>query len=353
MHSDVTTLLLSASEKSQVYALDFSTWKRSVVSRCFPGKRVVFITSGTNVPVGGMLVVWGMKPVLCKLAQDVRILRLEDGFLRSVGLGADLIRPMSWVVDSRGIYYDATRPSDLEHLLAETVFNPSMITRACSLRERIVDEGVTKYNIGAACWQRPSCAGKVILVPGQVESDASLAYGAPKIRNNIGLLQAVRRANPDAHVVYKPHPDVLAGLRAKGAGEDEVMRWCDELVTDAAMGDLLMAVDEVHVLTSLAGFEALLRRKSVTCYGQPFFSGWGLTRDVVPNLRRSRRLSLDELVAGALIEYPIYLSRMSDALITPEKAMDELLAWRAKSGGTVPWWRQCFRIVLRLVIGVR
>ena len=98
------------------------------------------------------------------------------------------------------------------------------------------------------------------------------------------------------------------------------------------MGDLLMAVDEVHVLTSLAGFEALLRGKPVTCYGQPFYSGWGLTVDVIPNPREARRLSLDELVAGALIEYPIYLSRVSDALITPEQALDELLAWRAKVG---------------------
>jgi capsular polysaccharide export protein len=336
-----------------IYALDFSTWKRSAVRQCFPGARIVFITSATEAPESGMLLVWGMKPVNGELAKDVKILRVEDGFLRSVGLGCDLIRPMSWVVDGRGIYYDATRPSDLEHLLTDTAFDPATLGRATLLRERIVDEGVTKYNVGVSGWQRPSGTGKVILVPGQVESDASLVYGASKIRSNIGLLQAVRQANPDAYIVYKPHPDVMAGLRAKGTGEDKALCWCDELVTDAVMGDLLKAVDEVHVLTSLAGFEALLRGKSVTCYGQPFYSGWGLTLDVVPNLRRTRRLLLDELVAGALIEYPIYLSRVSDALITPEQALDELLAWRAKSGGAEPWWREIFRMVLRRVVGVR
>ena len=324
-----------------------------MVCRCFPGTQVVFTASAADVPAGGELVVWGMKPIVGKLASDVRILRLEDGFLRSVGLGVDLIRPMSWVVDSQGIYYDATRPSDLEQLLAEKDFPPETIARAALLRERIVAEGLTKYNIGASVWQRPSGADKVILVPGQVESDASLAYGAPNIRTNKGLLEAVRQANPQAYIVYKPHPDVLAGLRAKGAGEDEALRWCDEVVTDAAMGDLLMAVDEVHVLTSLAGFEALLRGKSVTCYGQPFYSGWGITRDIVPNPRRKRTLLLDEMVAGVLIEYPIYLSRMSDALITPEQALDELVTWRTKAGVAVPWWRQCFRVVLRLVVGVR
>ena len=159
--------------------------------------------------------------------KDVRILRLEDGFLRSVGLGADLIRPLSWVVDGRGIYYDATRPSDLEHLLARYGIRSGDVgQRAACLRERIVAEGLTKYNVGISGWQRPSGAAKVILVPGQVESDASLVYGAPQIRSNIGLLQAVRQANPDAYIVYKPHPDVMAGLRAKGVGEDQ----CPELV---------------------------------------------------------------------------------------------------------------------------
>lgn len=343
----------SFSHASTIHALDFSAWKRSALRQCFPDAKVVFIASAADVPAGGVLAVWGMKPIPGDLTANVRVLRIEDGFLRSVGLGADLIRPMSWVVDGRGIYYDATRSSDLEHLLAHTAFNPPLVQRAASLRERIVAEGLTKYNVGVSGWQRPVGVGTVILVPGQVESDASLAYGAPQIRTNIGLLRAVRQANANAHIIYKPHPDVIARLRAQGAGEEDALRFCDELVADVAMGDLLMAVDEVHVLTSLAGFEALLRGKPVTCYGQPFYSGWGLTLDVVPVPRRARRLLLDELVAGALIEYPIYLSRVGDALITPEQALDELVAWRASESTTTPWWREWFRRVLRRVVGVR
>lgn len=321
--------------------------------QCFPDARVVFIASAAHAPAGAVVAVWGIQQVPVERAMDLRILRLEDGFLRSVGLGADLIRPMSWVVDGRGIYYDATRPSDLEHMLAHSVFDVELVQRASLLRERIVSEGLTKYNVGTSAWRRPAGVARVILVPGQVESDASLRYGAPRIRSNIGLLQAVRQGNPEAHLVYKPHPDVMAGLRAMGAGEDEARCWCDEVVSDAAMGDLLMAVDEVHVLTSLAGFEALLRRKSVTCYGQPFYAGWGLTQDIVPNRSRGRRLALDELVAAALILYPLYLSRASKQLITPERALDELLLWRARVGLTVPWWRKLSRLVLRRVVGVR
>ena len=122
-----------------------------------------------------------------------------------------------------------------------------------------------------------------------MESDASLAFGAPGIRTNMGLLRAARAANPDAHILYKPHPDVLARLRAPGQGEGRALEWADEQITEVAMGTLLPLVDEVHVLTSLTGFEALLRGKAVTCYGQPFYAGWGLTRDVFPNSRRTRR----------------------------------------------------------------
>jgi len=342
-----------AVEGPAVYACGFSSWKRPVVRNFFTGATVAFVDSASQVPVGATLAVWGLKPIPGALAEGVKLIRLEDGFLRSVGLGADLIRPVSWVGDSRGIYYDATRPSDLEHLLATADFPPEMLERARSLRARIVASGLTKYNVGRAAWQRPAGGKRVVLVPGQVESDASLRYGAPGLRTNLGLLRAVREANPDAHVVYKPHPDVLAGLRARGEGEEQALAWCDEQVTDAAMGELLDAVDAVHVLTSLAGFEALLRGKPVTCHGQPFYAGWGLTADQMPLPRRRRRLALDELVAGALIVYPRYMGRADGRPITPEQALDELLAWRARDAGQTPWWRKLFRLVLRQVVGVR
>jgi capsular polysaccharide export protein len=336
-----------------LYIYQFPYWKHPVVKQCFPAFQVVFIESADKLPPGATLVLWGMRPVPEGVVADVRVWRMEDGFLRSVGLGADLVRPMSWIVDQQGIYYDATRVSDLEQLLAQTQFDEAMLARAADLRARVVATGLTKYNVGARKWQRPENMTRVILVPGQVESDASLAFGAPGERTNIGLLQTVRSAHPDAYVVYKPHPDVFARLRAEGQNEQNASRWCDEVVTDVAMGDLLTMVDEVHVITSLAGFEALLRGKPVTCYGQPFYAGWGLTQDVLPIVRRSRRLSLDELAAAVLILYPLYLSRDGQHLIEPEQALDELSAWLAKTGGRTTWWRKFVRLFLRRIIGVR
>jgi len=268
-------------------------------------------------------------------------------------LGADLTRPISWVLDWSGIYFDATQPSDLETLLSETVFPSDLMKRAVALRERVVAAGLTKYNVGTMRWSRRSGVTRVILVPGQVESDASIALGAVEIKTNLGLLKAVRAANPDAYVLYKPHPDVLARMRAKGEGEDTAVCWCNEVVPDVPMGDLLREVDEVHCLTSLAGFEALIRMKKVVCYGQPFYSGWGLTEDVAPIARRTRQLTLDELTAGVLLLYPIYISHTRNALISPEEALDELIEWRIRNGGGVVWWRSLLRMVLRRLVGVK
>jgi capsular polysaccharide export protein len=345
---------------SVIYACNFSIWKKPIVRNFFPESRVVFIQSASHVPPNSDLAVWGRKPIPGKLSSGIHITRLEDGFLRSVGLGADLVKPLSWVKDVLGIYYDPTQPSGLEVLIQTTQFTPALVKRAAQLRKLIVTAGLTKYNVGNKFWQGPTLPNcydhmdrktiitTVILVPGQVESDASLHYGAPKICTNLGLLKAVRNANPDAYIIYKPHPDVLAGLKSEGVGIKNAAIWCDEIVANVDMGDLLTKVDEVHVLTSLTGFEALLRGKVVTCYGQPFYAGWGLTRDILPITQIMRRVSLDELVACVLILYPSYISPVTSKFISPEQAVAELLAIRKNTSSATPWWRNVLRPLLRM-----
>ncbi|NEV61127.1 capsular polysaccharide biosynthesis protein [Thiorhodococcus minor] len=329
-----------------IRVLGFSPWKRKLAHRFMQGSELHFgerVMHSQAMHSNETVAVWGST----KTPPGVQALRLEDGFLRSVGLGADLVEPLSWVIDGRGLYYDARHPSDLEILLQNHEFPTSLLQRARRLRERIVATGLTKYNVGTTPWRRPECAARVILVTGQVETDASILCGAPAIRRNIELLRAAREENPDAYLIYKPHPDVLAGLRAKGDDETCAQEWCDEVVINVPMGPLLDAVDEVQVLTSLAGFEALLRGKAVVCHGIPFYAGWGLTAERAPIERRSRRLTLDMLVAGSLILYPTYISRTTQRFTTPERALDELLAWR-KTERVPPWWH---RLLLRPVLG--
>lgn len=314
----------------RVQAIAFSKWKRPIARSFLAGSTVRF-TDEVQPPLGidEVHAVWGRPDEASPLAAATagNLLRIEDGFLRSVGLGASFVRPLSWVIDRKGIYYDATAPSELEQMLQERAFDATLLRRAAALREAIVASGITKYNVGAGTWRRPAGDRHVILVPGQVESDASIRYGAPGTRTNLALLRAVRERQPRAYIVYKPHPDVLAGHRGGLPGLTDERRWCDEIVTDVPIHQLFTEVDAVELLTSLAGFEALLRGKPVTCHGSPFYAGWGLTEDLQQHPRRTRRLTLDELVAGTLIEYPVYVSRTTGAFTTPERALVELTRW--------------------------
>ncbi len=249
--------------------------------------------------------------------------QVEDGFLRSAGLGAECRPPMSIIVDrSGGIYFDPSAPSELETLLATYDFDDALLTRAARLRERIVAARLGKYGVDAEVPAPDLPAGaRVVLAVGQVEDDLSVVRGGDR-RGTTGFLARVRAAEPDAFIVYRPHPDVVAGLR-KGDLNGEGA--ADLVVTGGSLLSLIERADAVHVLSSLTGFEALLRDKKVTVHGLPFYAGWGLTQDLarVPE-RRGRKLSLDALVAGALILAPRYRDPVTKLPCPPEVLVERL-----------------------------
>ena len=262
----------------------------------------------------GEVVVWssGVDASLQKECDDtgMTLARMEDGFIRSVGLGSDFNWPYSLVVDRKGIYYDPSRPSELEDIcnaMPEHPDHTALLERAAALRALILDKGLTKYNTGfrtALPTELPE--GKtIVLVPGQVEDDASVRCGGFGM-TNLDVLRAAREARPDAFIIYKPHPDVESGNRQGAIPEATALRYADSLLQDFPMGRLLPLVHEVHTLTSQTGFEALLRGVRVFTYGGPFYAGWGLTQDRQAFPRRKAHLTLDELVAGALLLYPSY-----------------------------------------------
>lgn len=275
----------------------------------------------------------GLEPALA--ARGARLLRMEDGFLRSVGLGSNHVGGSSLVVDALGIYYDPSRPSALERLLQDEPAAAALLERAAALRELLVRCGLTKYNVGSR-EERPldAPAGRVrLLVPGQVEDDASVQKGAPpELRSNLALLERVRAENPRAWIVYKPHPDTEAGTRRGRVADEALRRYADTVVRDCSVTALFAQVDAVHTLTSLVGFEALLRGVEVHCWGLPFYAGWGLSRDRQAMPRRHRRLTLDALVAGTLIRYPLYMNPESGAPCEVE----ELVDWLATRGSAAP-----------------
>lgn len=279
---------------------------------------------------GRGLLVWA-SAVPAQIDTDgLQLRRVEDGFLRSRGLGARLVPPLSLVADDLGIYYDPSKESRIERLILSP--RPeAALRRAERLRETLVTLGLSKYNAGGALRGLP--VGHRILVPGQVADDASILRGADRITTNIGLLEATRAANPGALIVYKPHPDVEAGLRPGEIDAKELLKSADVVARGADPISLIEACDEIWTMTSLLGFEALIRGKPVTCLGTPFYAGWGLTRDLgkVPERRLRKpdgslqpRPSLDALVHAALIDYPRYHDPVSHRPCPPEVVVERL-----------------------------
>ncbi len=326
-------------------AVGFSLWKRGFIPEFFGAgvRETKFIKpqmlKGFEFEDGDIAVLWGRKhdDIAAAIPSHVPVWRMEDGFLRSVGLGSDLRRPSSLVMDRAGIYYDGTCASDLEEFLATHDFDKHDIARGKRLKEQILASKVSKYNVGekGGLDFKTAAEGKeIILVPGQVEADASIQYGSPNLKSNAGLLEAVRTDKPGAYIIFKPHPDVASGNREGAVPDDVLKASADKVVTDADIIDVLMAVDSVHTMTSLTGFEALMRSKQVTCYGMPFYAGWGLTDDKCDLPRRGKKLSLDALVYALMCVYARYCNWPDGTSYSPEALVADIAA-AAKDGSKI------------------
>lgn len=320
--------------KKELFPHGLSSNKRHHVKRFAQG--CTLITDISPKSPNDKLLIWGSKSAPMIDPKDAQnVIRMEDGFVRSIGLGAALSTPYSWVFDQTGIYYDSSSASDLEHILQTSKFDIALTDRAESLRRKVITLGISKYNLEQSKDSDTSLQSLrqvrkeksellFLLVIGQVESDASIEFGGVDIRTNADLLKAVRVANPIAYIVYKPHPDIEHALRFRGGGAQLDTNTYDLVLTDANLADCLDLVDELHTISSLAGFEALIRKKTVVCYGLPFYAGWGITTDRHTCERRTRKLTLAELITGALILYPTYIHPKSELYCTPESLMDAL-----------------------------
>lgn len=311
----------------------FNPWKRKFVASYLQEYRVAFARGNTAWAVqrGAMdalnniqFYVWGMydRSEVLEYARtrDIPIARVEDGFIRSAELGAAHSLPLSLAIDRRSIYFDANQESDLEHLLSNHDFaaDKRLMQAATSLRTLFCDLNVSKYNLGS--FRSPySVLGlklkERVLVIGQVEDDASIRHGLAKGWTSRRLIELARTENPQAEIIYKPHPEVAQGFRTNTSQLHELEGICRVLLDDLVLGELFQVVDRVYVITSLGGLEALFHGLPVTVVGAPFYAGWGLTDDRAPIARRQRRLSVDELFCGAYLLYPRYLPDLDDPVV--------------------------------------
>lgn len=356
----VAWLMLQLEEPDHVvdvcYAFNFSLWKRAFI-KPFIGrmaKRVVYIKSCTRLerliksePKAAVLL-WGKSQAKWAetLQQDCPVWFMEDGFVRSVGLGADLRRPSCLVIDRQGMYYAPDGPSDIVDLLNRVTLNNAQARRAELLTNTLVERALSKYNVGQKSSNNPVLADilslrsgdkhglhrhtEIILVPGQFEQDQSIASSRGKVKSNLQLLQQVRQDYPDAYIIYKEHPDLYSGVRPGALGESAARHYANIYLADVDIVSVLALCDRVCTITSLTGFEALLRGKTVTTYGSPFYAGWGLTDDVLEFTARKNQLSLHQLVYATLISYSRYVDWSTGLLTSPERVIQILCDERAE-----------------------
>ncbi|MCV3395451.1 capsular polysaccharide biosynthesis protein [Campylobacter lari] len=324
---------IEQANSNTLYFLGFTLWKRWFMKPFFKTKnnKIIFLNSlgelyKANLKPEDKIFIWGKKYDKTLLAKDFsnEIFLVEDGFLRSVFLGSDLTRPFSLIIDSKGLYVDPSKSSDLEDILQNHIFDESLKQRAKKLITTITQNKFSKYNGLKHEKLNFNTDKKIILIPAQVEDDASMILGGAGY-DTLKLLQTVRKANENAFIVFKPHPDVLSGNRKGLKDKSIILKYCDEIIENISIDSAINACDEVHTITSTSGFDALLRGKKVVVYGKPFYAGWGLTSDLHEIPRRTRVLSLEELVAGVLILYPRYIHPKSKNLCEVELALDIML----------------------------
>jgi capsular polysaccharide export protein len=292
----------------------------------------------TLSPGIGGVVLWGGR-IPAKAARLVARMRglplwfLEDGFLRSVGLGKELSLPISVCIDDLGMPVDASRASRLEQLIAGSA-QMDVGALGSDIRNVLVENRLSKYNnLPHREVKLERTTKRRILLVDQVFGDVSVPMSGGSPESFARMLDDAVASG--AQCVVRTHPDVMAGFR-KGYLTEKAARTPGViLLSDAvSVSSILAAVDEVWTVSSQFGLDALLRGLPVRCYGAPFYSGWGLTEDrlsrfskaMVP--RRQARPTVDQLVAATFALYPSYRDTRTWAEIDVFRAVDALAAER-------------------------
>jgi capsular polysaccharide export protein len=325
---------------ARIAIMSTGMWELSDILAVASGCRLVRWRFGLGAwrcdAIGG----WGHKITAGRARLAAQRLNLpyiafEDGWLRSVNAGSSE-RPRSLVVDRSGIYYDAHGPSDLESLIADSAANEDRerVERARRGIALLRDQAVSKYNSGP--WLADAQLGigaapgrARVLVVDQTCGDASVELGCSSAQTFRDMLAAAERENPGAEIIVKIHPEVVSGRKAGYLADVDRNRYT---VVDVSVNPwaLIEAVDRVYVVTSQLGFESLLAEKRVTCFGAPFYAGWGLTDDRIALPRRTARPSLEQLFAAAYFDYAVYVDPATGKRVSFEETVAALVDERGR-----------------------
>lgn len=335
-------------KKPLVLLFGFHDWKKKIVPSFLLDYQVIYANGGcSSKEIEALLnaypieafITWGINedPVVTESSSRFMkpIWTMEDGFIRSVALGSNHTDPRSLVLDKSGIYFDSSRPSDVEDLLNNWSFedNKDILDGGKKLFKIFKSLNISKYNPPNIFHIKlpehlPMPVSDSVLVIGQLGSDASLRYGECKGLSNSHLIETAIKENPGKNIIYKPHPDELKHNKKHLQEISSFSAKIEISSEDESLFELFKRTDHVYTMTSLAGLEAAFRGLTVTVLGSPFYAGWGLTDDRNKHPRRKRKLSAEELFTIAYVVYPKYLANSGNPVIGCLSAMQLIAAER-------------------------
>ena len=322
----------------QVAILSGGIWRQRHLLRAVTPFRMRLWRPPVRRPDFDAVAGWGRKATSEEAAQLAEAtgkpyIALEDGPLRCVRPGSGE-ESCSFFIDRTGVHYDVSGPSDLEHLIeghAAAPAAPATIERARRGMALLKELQLSKYNNGLRLspleMGLDPTARRRVLVVDQTRGDGSILFGMANGGTFRQMVMAAIRENPGAEIVVKTHPEVVAG-RKRGYFEDFAHRRVTVIDFPVNPWSLLAAVDSVYVVTSQLGFEALMAGKRVTCFGAPFYAGWGLTEDRVAIPRRVARPTLEQVFAATYFDYAHYVDPTTCKATTFEGAVQGLAARR-------------------------
>jgi capsular polysaccharide export protein len=191
--------------------------------------------------------------------------------------------------------------------------------RAKSLISRICRSNFTKYNKYVASQSFEIEEGAVLVID-QKRGDASIQFAGARDDDFQRMISAAATENSTRPVYFKRHPDSILGNGKSFAvpNRPNVVVLPDHV----SINSIIDKAGKIYTLSSQVGFEGLLRGKEVVTFGQPFYSGWGITDDRNPQQRRVTKRTIEEIFHVACIQLSVYANPWNGTIIEMEEMFD-------------------------------
>jgi capsule polysaccharide export protein KpsC/LpsZ len=324
--------------KSFSLLVGFSNWKFFFIEKFIKGKflfstkKINFInlffhilfapTKPKNIYIWGYEI--GHWALLVSKIFNIKISRVEDGYLRSFYLGKEHNQANSLVIDNESLHFDKNGKSIIHELISEEIDEKITNQHAEYFIKFCKNNFITKYSAINKTHLKTIeqinnlfPAANFIGVVGQKPNDKSMIYGNPKSYSNFSIFYKALKENKDSIIIFKQHPDVVDNSLT----DILVKLFCifskrTFFIKDKFLSPIyfINRSNVIYTISSTIGFEALIHDKKTVVFGTPFYAGYGLTEDRVKIERKKKLITKEQLIYNYIYRYCKYSSNINKYL---------------------------------------